>query len=356
VSRLTIAQAVGLVSAAGQASHPRPPGFLPKIDPQLSLTYVSALHSRPPAPWQQEPDQFWGPPKVPPAVWEAEPTPGLVSCAEFVHRDCPPRRNGLRGLSQQGRTRLRQAGALMEEQRRLCGFWTIALPDECLRQMLELDGWPRFQNAIRHRLIRNLQARGVTAEVAGVAELHPERSVRAGQALPHLHVLFRGRERRWHPWAMSPAELDGLVRQALAAAGVAYSGPLTGCKVEPVKFSVRKYLSKYITKTSRLGQAEGAYTGDPRLCPRQWWFMSRVILERILENIKELPASFCCFLLDRRHENSKGQLYHAQQLVLDRPGAPSTWRLSFRSPWALFQCWEAYEKAVGYWPSHPSPT
>jgi hypothetical protein len=354
--RLSIAQAVGLVSAAAAVSHPRPRGFLPKIDPQLVLTYVSQLHNPPPPLWEEEPDPFWGPPKAPGCTPPEPGALGLVSCAESVQRDCPPRRYGLRGLSQQGRTRLRQAGALMEEQRRCCGFWTITLPDACLWWLGHNDAWPRFQNAIRHRLVRRLQQRGVTPWVAGVVELHPGRSAREGQALPHLHVLYRGRECGRKGWAIRPSEFDDLVRMALAAAGLHWRGALDRCKVEPVRFSVRRYLSKYISKPSRLGTAERIFVGNPVLCPRQWFFISKAIMSVILENIKELPVMFAVFLLERRQENRRGQLYHAQQLALDRPGAPSTWRLTFRSPWALFRCWETYEEAVGWWPVHPVPT
>lgn len=355
MSRLSIAQAVGLVSAAAEASHPRPSGFLPKIDPQLALTYMAQLHSQTPPRWQEEPDPFWGPAKATGCPPPEAGALGLVSCAESVQRDCPPRRYGLNGLSQQGRTRLRQAGALMEEQRRCCGFWTITLPDACLWWLGHNDAWPRFQNAIRHRLVRRLQQRGVTPWVAGVVELHPGRSAREGQALPHLHVLYRGRESGRRPWAIRPSEFDELVRMALAAAGLHWRGPLDRCKVEPVKFSVRRYLSKYISKPSRLPGSDSLWVGNPVLCPRQWFFVSKAIMSVILESIKELPASFPVFLLDRRQENRRGQLYHAQLLSLDRPGAPAAWRLVFRSPWALFRCWEIYEQAVGWWPVQPLP-
>lgn len=353
--RLTIARAIGLVAAAGEVSHPRPAGFLPRVDPQLMLTYVPSMHSPTPAPWEEEPDPFWGPPKGAGCPAGEAPPPELVSCTESVQRDVPPRRNGLSGLSQLGRTRLRQAGALMEEERKCCAFWTIALPGDCLRQLLQLDTWHRFQNAVRHRLVRALAREGVTPWVAGVAELHPKRSRKAGQALPHLHVLFRGREssRRW--WALSPEQTDRIVHQALGAAGVVWDGQLRGCKLEPVKFSVRRYLSKYISKPSRSGGSADIFVGDPRLCPRQWFFISRPILRLILENIKELPATFAAWLIDRRAENRQGQLYHVQRLELPSERAPSVWRVTFRSPWALFRSWEAYEMAVGYWPNFPAP-
>jgi hypothetical protein len=155
---------------------------------------------------------------------------------------------------------------------------------------------------------------------------------------------------------MRPSEFDDLVRMALAAAGLHWRGPLDRCSVEPVKFSVRRYLSKYITKSPPYGGSIDIFVGNPVLCPRQWFFVSKAIMERILDNIKELPAMFAVFLLERRQENRRGQLYHAQQLELGRPGAPQTWRLTFRSPWALFRCWEAYELAVGWWPVHTVPT
>jgi len=343
--RLSIAQAVGLVSEAAWAGRPPAAGFTPTVDPRLVASYSSRLHSPTPPPWQAEPDPFWGPPKVPPSDREAAADPGLVGCAQFDHFAIPNSRYGFKGLTAKGKARLQQGSCLLEERRACCGFWTIALPDVVLAGIRDLDTWPAFQSSIRRRLARLLRQCGVTAQLVGVVEIHPKRSAEAGQALPHLHVLFRGKEHRWQQWALSPADLDLIVRWAIWDADVFYTGPLTGCQVEPVKKSVRRYMAKYITKGVEDSQVGSMDNSDVRLIPRQWHFSSREVIELIKATTKPLPSDFLCFLLDRRKANSKGQLYHAHQLEISDPRAPVIWRIAWRSPWALFLTVEAWERA-----------
>jgi hypothetical protein len=153
----------------------------------------------------------------------------------------------LNGLTATGRRRLTAGCCLLEERRRLLSFWTMTLPDEVMAKLLELDAWPRFQNAVRHRLVRKLEQRGIEPLVLAVAELHPERSRAAGQALPHLHVLFQGRAVGASNWALHTAELDALIVVALEAAGVSVDSLPAAGNVQAIRKSVRRYLSKYVS-------------------------------------------------------------------------------------------------------------
>jgi hypothetical protein len=244
----------------------------------------------------------------------------------------------------------------MEERRACCGFWTITLPDANLQRLMELDAWPQFQSSIRRRLAAALRTAGVPALVVGVVELHPNRRASFARDLPHLHVLFRGRTHRWQPWALTPHELDLIVYWALWDANVWDPDPKMRCSIEPVRKSVKAYLSKYLSKSPPYGGSFNVDNSDVRLIPRQWWFESREVIELRRTLTKELPAEFLAFLIDRRQANRQGQLYHAWQATGGEGGAPIVWQVAFRSPWSLFLCWEVFEGAVGYWPVHPVPT
>jgi hypothetical protein len=206
--------------------------------------------------------------------------------------------------------------------------------------------------------VRKLEQRGIEPLVLAVAELHPDRSRAAGQALPHLHVLFQGRPDGRSSWALHTAELDALIVVALEAAGVSVNSLPAAGNVQAIRKSVRRYLSKYVAKAPRQGAASGdlSMLGDPRLCPRQWWFMSRPLLLLIEAATRALPAEFFAWLIDRAREPWKGAPYVVQRVPIPDPTAPSVWTVSFRSPWALFLCWESFEKAAILGPDPNRPT
>jgi len=346
--RLSIHQAIGLVADTAWASQPGPVGFAPTIDPRLRAAYCPRLHSRSPDRYEREACQFWGRQHRLLGPWPCQGTPGLVGCAESNPTDCPPRRYGLNGLTAQGRRRLTAGCCLLEERRRLLSFWTITLPDDVLAELLVLDAWHVFQGWIRQLLTRRLRELGAVPLVLAVAELHPERSVAAGQALPHLHVLFQGKTGPSRDWLLAPAQLDALILQALARVGVHRAELPAAGKVETIRRSVRRYLSKYVAKGTRqpVGTRDVAMLGDPRLCPRQWWFMSAPLLAMIVEASRCLPAAFLAWLCDRARAPWAGAPYTVQRVPIPDPAAPSVYVVQFRSPWALWLCWEAYEKAI----------
>jgi hypothetical protein len=214
--------------------------------------------------------------------------------------------------------------------------------------VIELDLWPRFQQTIRHRLQLALNRRGLPPLALAVAELHPKRSGRMVQAMPHLHVLFRGRLSRRDGWAFTPSDLDRLIVAGLKACGIIAEEVKSAGNVQAIKRSVRRYLSKYVSKASHVSQTaepvEGL--GSPNGCPRQWWFMTAELLALVVAATRDLPAPFLAWLCDRARPPERGQLYVIQRVPIADPRAPSVWVVSFRSPWALFLCWEAFEKAV----------
>jgi hypothetical protein len=355
--RLSIAQAVGLVGDAAYARRPPAAGSSPCIDPRLRVAYCPRLHSPPPQPFHREEWEFWGRQARLSGPWPGQGSAGLVGCAESEPRDCPPRRYGLNGLTATGRRRLTAGCCLLEERRSLLSFWTITLPDDVMAELLALDAWHLFQGNIRQELSRRLERLGVRPLVLAVAELHPERSVEAGQALPHLHVLFQGKRQGGGDWFFSPEELDGMILQALGRVGVTREELPAAGNVQRIRKSVRRYLAKYVSKGPRqfVTGSDLAMLGDPRLCPRQWWFMSAALLAMIVEATRCLPAEFLAWLIDRAKPSWKGAPYVVQRVPIADPRAPSVWTVSFRSPWSLFLTWEAYEKALIFGPDPNRP-
>ena len=342
------AQAAAFLAHAAWSRRPRPRGLSPCVDARLRAAYIPRLHR--PAPQASAPDRgrFHG------VSWTPDPGPaagggaGLVGCSEFGQRDVPQLPRGSKGMTPYARQQIDRACAVLEEDRALMAFWTVTLPDAWLERLRRNGRWPDFQNGLRHRLHRALGEAGLRPQVLLVVELHPKRSIASKQAIPHVHIVFRGRHHSRGSWALSPSELDGLILQAANAAGIrARSCPAAG-QVEPIRRSIRHYLSNYLSKATRQASATTvqAFQGDIALCPRQWFSMTRSLLHLVRLCRFDAPAEWLEWLIDRRTAPEKGAPWVIQMYQPPAPRAPGVWVIRWRSTDTLLRSWEAYEAAV----------
>jgi hypothetical protein len=227
-----------------------------------------------------------------------------------------------------GRRAVSRALVVLEQERPLLAFWTITVPPEAMDELAELGTWPRFQSRIRRELIRRLEEAGLVPEVVGVAELQPGRSAREGRPCPHLHLVFKGRNRRGEPWRLTKEALDLVIEAALRSAG-ARSFQAGNCgNVQPVKKSVRAYLSKYMTKGSgEVSRWKGNRAES--LIPRQWWLMSAVLRLRVLQYVTPILAGFVIWAHQNRADLEGLGLASFRVLPLQNPRAPATWEINW---------------------------
>lgn len=270
-------------------------------------------------------------------VWDYGPPAAALGLSLAPNSKRPPR-YGLSGLPAAGRKQVWRALALLEEMRPLLSFWTVSLPTEALRDLCRLDSWPQFQDRLRKELARRLQAAGLPALVVGVAELQPKRSRAAGMACPHLHLVFQGRKSRGSHWALNPADLDEVIRAALATAGVQAPAEIgaevwlaQAGNVQQVRKSVRAYLSKYMTKG---GNDVAPFVGSESeaLLPRQWWFWSRPLRSWVLEHVLPIAFPFLLWVHFHREELQQLGLIRVRILDLPDPRAPLTIEVNWLSP------------------------
>ena len=269
-------------------------------------------------------------------VWDYGP-PAAALGLSLARNSKRPSRYGLKGLTSAGRKQVWRALALLEEDRRLLSFWTVSLPTAALIALGREDRWPEFQERVRTELGRLLQKAGLPVRLVGVVELQPRRSRATGIPCPHLHVVFQGRRSPTAHWALSPADLDGVIRAALATAGaLALEGIDEGTflasagNVQQVKKSVRAYLSKYMTKG---GNDTAPHVGGPweTLLPRQWWFWSRPLRDWVLQHILPVAFPFLCWVHVHRQELQELGLVRMRILDLPDPRAPMTFEVNWLS-------------------------
>lgn len=260
-------------------------------------------------------------------VWEPGPTALALGLSLARNsKTCP--RYGLNGLPAAGRKQVWRALALLEEIRPLLSFWTISLPSESLTALAQAGTLPAFQDRVRKELVRLLRAAGLPALVVGVAELQPRRSRAEGRPCPHWHIVFQGRRDRRSPWALSRAQLDGVIAAALASAGARGPDLRSAGNVQQVKRSVRAYLSKYMTKGSG-DCAAWKGTEHEALIPHQWWFWSRPLRAWVLQHVFPVLFEFLAWVHAHRKPLEDRGLARFRQLDLSDPRAPVTWEVNW---------------------------
>lgn len=280
-------------------------------------------------------------------VWDYGPTAEGLGLSIAPNSKRPPR-YGLQGLPAAGRKQVSRSLALLEENRRCLSFWTVSLPTAALISLAQSDRWPAFQDRLRQELIRKLRSAGLPALVVGVAELQPKRSRAAGIPCPHLHVVFQGRKSPGHGWALSPAELDAVIAAALATAeahapdGIAAEDWLAQAgNVQPVRKSVRAYLSKYMTKGSGDTRQWIGHAAES-LIPRQWWFWSRDLRVWVLEHVFPISFPFLCWIHTHRKELEELGFARFRIMPLEDARAPLTYEVNW------LRC-EFLAQVVGMW-------
>ena len=159
-------------------------------------------------------------------------------------------RQGLRGITPQGKKAVRWSCRLLEDMRRRMAMWTVTLRDEDYLALSTSGKWPEFQRRIHDLLVRYLKAHGDQALVIGVCEIGPKRFARTGRPDPHIHVITSGwgRRRPDGQWLLCPDAMDDLVAKACQYAGLPSAPRPSASRVEPVLHSVASYMSKYLTK------------------------------------------------------------------------------------------------------------
>lgn len=301
----------------------------PVVDPRLVTTYCPAAMRRAEAEADAVLDALAAGDLERPEAPEGPEALGLSPARNSEQPDQPAQRYGLRGLTPEGAKAIRRATAALEERRSQLAFWTITLPDEAMEAIQAADAWPAFQNAIRHRLRLALVRARMPALVVAVAELHPKRTASTGRPCAHLHVVFVGRLTRWHGWALSRWQLDGIIRQAArAATGQPCSVEAAG-NVQPVRRSVSRYLGAYITKGSA---PIGVCGAERRGLPRQWWFWTKEMRALVLAHCIALPYRFVRWAHAHRDAlEALGFLRHGS-VQIERAGAPPVFWFRWTGP------------------------
>jgi len=261
-------------------------------------------------------------------------------------------RQGLKGITPQGRKQVRWSCRLLEDMRRRLGMWTVTLTDEDYIALSGSGNWPKFQTRIHDLLVRHLKAHGDPALVVGVCEIGRKRFARTGRPDPHIHVITSGwgSRRPDGQWLLGADVMDELVAKACQYAGLPPADRSAASNIAPVRHSVASYMSKYLTKELPV-DVDQVDEEMKTLLPRQWWFRSSACKAMVEGCLFKLPPAFSAFVVRNQRlleelDLGKGGLAVVgwrKTLLADVPIELLRFRFKstqcFQQALELFACW-----------------
>ena len=269
-----------------------------------------------------------------------------------------PSRRGLGGMPSSAKKQIKRTLCLMEEVRSRLAFWTVSLPDRDYPWLLKQKSWPVFQRRLVDRLIQYLTLHGDPALVLAVVELGDKRSNRTGRPMPHIHIVCSGygsRVKGTGTWLLSPGLMDQLVAEACRDAGLEAREREASSRIEPIRTSVRGYLTKYLRKGSRVEDLN-LDDGWDALVPHQWWNRSAKAKALVDGHLFRLPPSFAAFVIQQRARLEQLGLGFARVVEVGRRKSKTVDRaieaLCFQ--WASTEALTAGVEWFSCWCSSPS--
>ena len=212
-------------------------------------------------------------------------------------------RRGISGMPHSATRKVRGMLTLMEDFReRLC-FGTCSLPDEDLHRMAGTDIWPRFQRRYIDLITQHLKQHGDEALVVAVVEIGDIRARRTGRPMPHIHFVCSGygKRKKNGRWLFDRRDHDLIIAKAAQYAGLPRTDRRAAGNIQPIRKSVKNYVSKYLTKQCPVKEVDLS-DGYEDLIPRQWWNRSESACALLDGHLFKLPQGFAAFIVQRQSE------------------------------------------------------
>ena len=244
------------------------------------------------------------------------PEPEGISRVSQPPKPRSPR--GSKGISSYGRSQVRNAATILQEQHKKqnLAFLTLTVPfteDEDLKASYK--NWSRavgnFEDRLRRELPPDLRQ-----------WVHCTEDQKRGA--PHLHMAFPSRRARGQKWLITKQWITDTWREIWEHILPNSSGKHTwkyATRIESIKKSIAGYLGKYMSK--------GGYPKHPDRYPSSWWGCTKKLKETVSEST--FRAVLETFHLDWNSQleilvNST-KVYASNFFELD---SGMTWGISFR--------------------------
>jgi hypothetical protein len=107
-------------------------------------------------------------------------------------------------------------------------------------------------------------------------EIQTKRLEKRHEYAPHLHVVFKGRHGKRKPWLVTPGQVRKAWGRAISGFVAERFDSRSLENLQRVKFSAARYLSKYLSKSTRNAPKSPTENDRPAL-KTQWGGMARTL-------------------------------------------------------------------------------
>ena len=278
--------------------------------------------------------------------------------APAISAEARPVRYGSKGISQSGLKQVREYMALLEEYKSRMALWTVNLPTEDYLDLAESGKWPLLQRRLCEYMTQALRDLDLPALYVSVCEIGPDRLRDTGIPCPHIHALVGGWGARdaKGSFRLTPAVSDAVIRKACTSVGLEVRERRWAGQLAPIRYSVRSYLGKYLTKTG-CSHEKAAASDYGSLIPRTWWNRSDDLYQMLQGHVFHLPRAFVAFVLQQRQKLEALGVCWVSSVVVGQRETLLGYkdievdRIQFRQPERLLRCLELF----AHWLSDPIP-
>lgn len=213
-----------------------------------------------------------------------------------------------KGLTRTGARTLRQAGWWLEQThgKDQISFVTATIPGLSDAELGDVwEDWSNVVDRFVKRIRYQLEKKGVRSEVIHVTEIQPDRLQNSGQEVPHLHLVFKGRNRK-RSWAITPKQITKWWKAALKLPYRPGRDFTPSCQMSMVKYSVSRYLSKYLGKKSSKTEPS---TCKPTWMTRfsgSWWGITNSLRSTLARLTKVVNSETSSWLWRAHEQEDKG--------------------------------------------------
>lgn len=205
-----------------------------------------------------------------------------------------PSRKRLEGMTKNMARNIRNATYLLEQQpggKDVLSFLTLTLPSlshEGLQSCC--TNWDSMVNNFLTWLRITLKRKHIEFQYVYCTEIQTKRLEKRHEYAPHLHIVFRGRNGKKAPWAITPKQARKAWSRCISRYCNEQFCDSAVENLQRIRKSAARYLSKYMSKGSNI-LPNGAETLAISALRTQWGGMARSLAKSLRHHIQRYTSN-----------------------------------------------------------------